>query len=441
MARKRKRKRKRKRASKSTDADESSDSQTKRRSSSSTRSKSRLGPLDGTAAFDQGIGDNINALTGRPEGFDAMVEANRPEFEPLPTGADAQIQRALEGTDTTQGDVPSTVLDVLGQGGTPLDSPIQRALEERMDADFSNVRIHTGAKAAEAADAIDAKAFTCGNDIVFNSGEYDTESPEGQHLLAHELAHVRQQTGAAISMMPQEGADLEIDPDPQLEREADEAAAQALSDDKPLVVNRMGTDVHIQRSQADDSIVSPSQLRKLVADHVDEKLEEHGLTGLADQVEQNTESVDELTGLTDQVEENTETIDDLTIDTDDFEELEAELDGDDLDESFWGQIKEVGPEAMNPFTDEGASNHIEGLVAAGLTGGAALATGGAALLPAAAAMMAPSIRNTTSDAVVGDGVNLSPEVISAIAQQVEELRAQDETGSDLEGVGQSRGDR
>ncbi len=70
---------------------------------------------------------------------------------------------------------------------------------------------------------------------------------EGQHLLAHELAHVKQQTGTAISMMPQEGADLEIDPDPQLEREADEAAQEAMSGEEPLVVNRMGTDVHIQR--------------------------------------------------------------------------------------------------------------------------------------------------------------------------------------------------
>ncbi|ELY97296.1 hypothetical protein C482_13720 [Natrialba chahannaoensis JCM 10990] len=161
---------------------------------------------------------------------------------------DHHIQRALAGTGTNPDAVPDTVLEVLGDGGKSLGQPIQRALEERMDADFSNVRIHTSAKAAEAADAIDAKAFACGNDIVFNAGEYDPESGEGQFLLAHELAHVRQQTGAAISMMPQEGADLEIDPDPQLEREADEAAEQALSGDGPLTVNRMGADVHIQRT-------------------------------------------------------------------------------------------------------------------------------------------------------------------------------------------------
>ncbi|WP_074854643.1 eCIS core domain-containing protein [Natrinema salifodinae] len=166
---------------------------------------------------------------------------------PAPTPSEYNVQRALNGTDTTKDEVPDTVLEVLGQGGKPLETPIQRALEEGLDADFSNVRIHTGATAAEAADTIDAKAFTCGNDIVFNAGEYDPESPEGQFLLAHELAHVRQQTGAAISMMPKSNADLEIDPDPQLEREADQAAAQAVSSEDPLTVNRLGTDVHIQR--------------------------------------------------------------------------------------------------------------------------------------------------------------------------------------------------
>ncbi|WP_044956868.1 eCIS core domain-containing protein, partial [Halomicrobium katesii] len=119
-------------------------------------------------------------------------------------------------------------------------------------ADFSDVRIHTGAKAAEAADAIDAKAFTCGNSIVFNSGEYDPESTEGQFLLAHELAHVKQQNGGApLSMMPQQEADLEIDPDPQLERNADQAAEEALQGDEPLTVSRMGTDVQVQRMPAE----------------------------------------------------------------------------------------------------------------------------------------------------------------------------------------------
>ncbi|ELZ02261.1 transposase [Natrialba chahannaoensis JCM 10990] len=183
-------------------------------------------------------------------------------------GHEYHIQRALDGTDTTQNEVPDQVLDVLGSGGRPLNGPIQRTMEDRLDADLSNVRIHTGANAAAAADAIDAKAFTCGNDVVFNSGEYDPSSPEGQFLLAHELAHVKQQTGTAISMMPQEGADLEIDPDPQLEREADQTAKEALSGEEPLTVSRIGTEVHVQR-------VPKGKVFEALAMFEEERSEEH----------------------------------------------------------------------------------------------------------------------------------------------------------------------
>ncbi len=124
-------------------------------------------------------------------------------------------------------------------------------MEDRMGDSFSDVRIHTGPTAAKVCEDINARAFTVGNHIAFNSGEFDPESAEGQHLLAHELAHVRQQpggangvraaggpsgrnavttreTGGVLSMMPQEGIELEIDPDPQLEREAEETAQRVM---------------------------------------------------------------------------------------------------------------------------------------------------------------------------------------------------------------------
>ncbi|RZH69730.1 DUF4157 domain-containing protein, partial [Natrinema altunense] len=81
-----------------------------------------------------------------------------------------------------------------------------------MGDSLGDVRIHTGPKAAQACDQINARAFTVGNHVAFNAGEYDPSSPEGQHVLAHELAHVRQQTGGAVSMLPQEDLGLEIDP-------------------------------------------------------------------------------------------------------------------------------------------------------------------------------------------------------------------------------------
>jgi len=55
-----------------------------------------------------------------------------------------------------------------------------------------NIQVHTGSSAAAACESVNARVFTVGNHIAFNTGEYDPGSPEGQHVLAHELAHVRQ---------------------------------------------------------------------------------------------------------------------------------------------------------------------------------------------------------------------------------------------------------
>lgn len=59
--------------------------------------------------------------------------------------------------------------------------------------DFSQVRVHTGPKAAESARALGAKAYTVSNSVVFGDGQYTPESSAGRSLLAHELTHVMQQ--------------------------------------------------------------------------------------------------------------------------------------------------------------------------------------------------------------------------------------------------------
>ena len=66
-------------------------------------------------------------------------------------------------------------------------------MEGAFGTDFGHVRIHEGSKASELNDRIQAKAFTVGSDIYFRDGAPDTSSREGQHLLAHELAHTIQQ--------------------------------------------------------------------------------------------------------------------------------------------------------------------------------------------------------------------------------------------------------
>lgn len=63
--------------------------------------------------------------------------------------------------------------------------------------------MHTDAKAAESAQAVNARAFTVGQDVVFGVGEYAPRTGEGQRLLAHELTHVLQQ----CNVTPQPGVD------------------------------------------------------------------------------------------------------------------------------------------------------------------------------------------------------------------------------------------
>ena len=62
--------------------------------------------------------------------------------------------------------------------------------------DFSKVRIHTDDKAAESARAINALAYTVGRNIVFGQGQYKPNTRAGSKLVAHELTHVLQQSGA-----------------------------------------------------------------------------------------------------------------------------------------------------------------------------------------------------------------------------------------------------
>ena len=78
-----------------------------------------------------------------------------------------------------------------GHGDT-LPAGTATAMSEAMGADLGNVRIHTGAEPARLARSVQARAFTQGTDIYFGGGAYSPHSMSGQHLLAHELAHVVQ---------------------------------------------------------------------------------------------------------------------------------------------------------------------------------------------------------------------------------------------------------
>jgi len=106
-------------------------------------------------------------------------------------------------------------------GGQSLSENDRAFFEPRFGRDFSQVRVHTGTQAAEAARAVNARAFTVGHDVVFGQGKYNSETSGGKRLLSHELAHVVQQSKASGTLLVQRWEDelvnLGFNPEKDLE--------------------------------------------------------------------------------------------------------------------------------------------------------------------------------------------------------------------------------
>src|SRR5207247_896605 len=100
--------------------------------------------------------------------------------------------------------------------------PLLRELETLMRVDLRAVRIHVDAIAADAAETLDARAFTVGQDIYFAAGAYTPDTAAGVQLLLHELTHVRQHQGRLVASAA--GVAMSRSDD-LLEREAEGTAA------------------------------------------------------------------------------------------------------------------------------------------------------------------------------------------------------------------------
>ena len=82
-------------------------------------------------------------------------------------------------------------------------APAERAFfEPRFGHNFSQVRVHTDERAARSADAVSARAYTLGDDIVFGAGQYAPGTQEGRRLLGHELTHTIQQASTVPATGP-----------------------------------------------------------------------------------------------------------------------------------------------------------------------------------------------------------------------------------------------
>ncbi|MGA7413492.1 MAG: DUF4157 domain-containing protein, partial [Bryobacteraceae bacterium] len=132
---------------------------------------------------------------------------------------------AASGVVSQQRAAPAIVHDVLNAPGQPLKPETRALYESRFGFDFSGVRVHADAEAAESASVLNARAYTVGRHLVFANRQYAPEANAGKWLLAHELAHVVQQN-AAVEIANPTGAP----PNGVHERHEDRAALQRESD-------------------------------------------------------------------------------------------------------------------------------------------------------------------------------------------------------------------
>src|SRR5258708_3624431 len=164
---------------------------------------------------------------GRASRTERLHGAARPQ----PSGI---VQRRARDDNGVAAEAGDAVASASTSSGAPLPTTLMRKFEESLGADLSGVRVHTGEASADAASAVGAKAYTVGQDIHFGAGHFDPASPAGEHLLAHEVAHTVQQTGAVQFK-------LEVSaPGDALEVEADRAADAMVSGAEASVTSASG---------------------------------------------------------------------------------------------------------------------------------------------------------------------------------------------------------
>jgi hypothetical protein len=151
---------------------------------------------------------------------------------------------------------PSPVLDVVGKGGgSPMPTDLRVQMEAGLGADFGDVRIHDDGRAAASAQAVSAKAYTVGNDVVFNRGSYQPDTSEGRHTLAHELTHVVQQRSGPVDGTPTGDGVALSDPHDRFEQEAEATATSVARSTEPAPQTAAGPAVQRQEAEEEEEPV------------------------------------------------------------------------------------------------------------------------------------------------------------------------------------------
>ncbi len=163
-----------------------------------------------------------NATTGKPA---TAAGPARPAVRAAVSGERAATDpMALLALQPTMGN--RAVRSLLDAATVPL--PDAGAWSQRLHADLSGVRIATGPDAERATAAMNARALTLGRTVLFGAGAYQPGTPEGQHRIAHELAHTLQNAGA-----PAAGALMTTRPGDPREQEAHHIADAVAAGQRP----------------------------------------------------------------------------------------------------------------------------------------------------------------------------------------------------------------
>jgi hypothetical protein len=128
----------------------------------------------------------------------------------------------------------SMVSDVLSAPGQKLDAETRTFMEQRFGHYFGHVRVHADNKASLSAQALGARAYTVGSNIVFQSESYAPRTLAGRRLLAHELTHVAQQTGSArrANSGPLNQITISRAPQPLMQHQVDVSIAEVKPSDQ-----------------------------------------------------------------------------------------------------------------------------------------------------------------------------------------------------------------
>lgn len=130
------------------------------------------------------------------------------------------LQAAHSSARTPGDSIEPQRLGLVRTGGQSLPSAVLAKMESAFNADFSQVRVHSGPQAGR----LGAVAFTIGNDLYFAPGMYQPNSTQGQRLIGHELAHVIQQRQGRVKA---NGSGISLVVDQALEAEADRLGLRA----------------------------------------------------------------------------------------------------------------------------------------------------------------------------------------------------------------------